>query len=106
LILFALTLPLLLAALAFAFAYRRRPRPPVERPRTGTPAPLTSLRSRAQARREERYLSCASTGQAVAYHAADPEEKARILNAWRLAQECSREERLRAALELPPTERD
>ena len=98
----ALTLPLLLAALAFAFAYRRRP--PVERPRTGTPAPLTSLRSRAQARREERYLSCASTGQAVAYHAATPDEKARIINAWRLAQECSREERLRAALELPPTD--
>ena len=97
----ALTLPLLLAALAFVFAYRR---PPVERPRIGTPAPLTSLRSRAQARREERYLSCASTGQAVAYHAATPDEKVRILNAWRLAQECSRQERLRAALELPPTD--
>jgi len=102
---FALTLPLLLMAFAFGIAYRRRPAAP-ERPRIGTPAPLTSdpVR-RAQQRREEWYLACASKAQAVAYHDADPQGKAQILRAWRLAQERSATERKRAALDLPPTTR-
>lgn len=97
------TLILLLVALAYTIA--RRPTPRIEAPRIGAPPLPPELARRAHKRREERYLACASTAQQVAYHDADPRERARILRAWRLAQECSAIERKRAALELPPTER-